>query len=167
MRGVLVLFSLAVCVLIAVAYQAFQQEMNIRSLRSQIDLTTEQVKGKEDEIVQAKLKIQQLNDELEPFNKARDELAKKRDELKKAKDDSEKSLGTCQTQKADSEKKKIEAAAALEKLKVDHKEEEQKVQEEVKNWQKQIFDRDAKICKFVDEGQEEGKKLCEDKKAAQ
>lgn len=167
MRAVFGLIFLAVCVLVAVAYQAFQQEMNIRSLRSQIDLTTEQVRMKEDEIVQVKLKLQQINDELVPFKKEKDELVKKKDGLKKAKDESEKGLGTCQKQKADNEKKKIESTAVLEKLKVDHNNEEQKVREEIKNLQKQIFDRDAEICKFLDDTKEEGRKLCSENKAPQ
>lgn len=165
MRAVLGLIFLAVCVLVAVAYQAFQQEINIRNLRSQIDLTTEQVRIKEDEIVQAKLKIQQITDQLAPFKKQKDELVKKKTGLKKAREDSEKGLGICQKQKADSEKKKIESTAALQKLKVDHNNEEQKVQEEMKTLQKQIFDRDAQICKFVDETKEEGRKLCAENKA--
>uniref|UniRef100_A0A8B9KXJ2 Si:dkey-87o1.2 n=1 Tax=Astyanax mexicanus TaxID=7994 RepID=A0A8B9KXJ2_ASTMX len=167
MRAVLGLVFLAVCVLVAVAYQAFQQEINIRNLRSQIDLTTEQVRVKEDEIVQVKLKIQQINDQLAPFKKEKDELVKKKTELKKTKEDTEKGLDTCQKQKADSEKKKIESTAALQKLKVDHSNEEQKFQEEVKTLQKQIFDRDAQLCKFVDENKQEGKKLCAENKPPQ
>lgn len=95
----MVLLAMATCVLIAVAYQAFQQELTIRRLRDQIASTTEQVKVKEDDIVNAKLRIQQLNDELVPLNKQRDELVKKKEELVKAKGESETSLGTCQNQK--------------------------------------------------------------------
>ncbi|KAI4877330.1 hypothetical protein NFI96_017304 [Prochilodus magdalenae] len=188
MKAVLAVGFLGVCVLVAVVYQAFQQEFNIRTLKSQIASTTEQVKSKEDEIVKAKLKIQQVNDELMPLNKQRDELVKKKNELQKAKGDSEKALGTCQTQKVlnphivnymvlddpshrqfetDSGKKKTDATAALEKIKADQVAEEQKIQEELQNLQKQILERDVKICEFVDEGKEEGRKLCESKKAAQ
>ncbi|KAL6488611.1 hypothetical protein MHYP_G00023520 [Metynnis hypsauchen] len=166
MKVMMVLGFLCVCVLIAVGYQAFQQEFTIRRLRSQITSTTEQVKAKEDEIVKAKLKIQHLNDELTPLNKKRDELVKKKEEFTKASGESEKSLNTCQKEKTDSEKKKTEATEALEKQKIDHKAEEEKTQVEVQNLQKQILDRDAKICEFVDTDKEEGRKLCEGKKAA-
>ncbi|KAB5586832.1 hypothetical protein PHYPO_G00006030 [Pangasianodon hypophthalmus] len=166
MKVVWALIFLAGCALLVVAFQAMQQEIDIHRMRKLIILNTEDVKTKEDEILSSKGAMQKLTKELVPLDNQKNQLTKKMEELGKQKESSEQNLNTCRTQKTDAEQKKTERTSAINTLKTNQNAEIQKVQEEIQSLQKQILDRDTKICSYVDKEREEGRTLCEDKMAA-
>ncbi|XP_052351436.1 restin homolog isoform X1 [Oncorhynchus keta] len=160
MRAVSVLVFLAVGVMVVLMYQAVRQELTLRGLKARALESSSQVKQKENDIVQVKMKIQKLNGELEPINTKREELTKKKEQSAKATGEADKSLKTCHTEKADAEKKKTEASAALQKVKDDQEAQKKKAQEEIQALKQQILERDKALCAFVDQTNEEGRKLC-------
>lgn len=99
MRAVSALVFLSVGVMVVLMYQAVHQELTLRGLKARTLESSSQVKQKENDIVQVKMKIQKLNGELEPINTKRDELTKKKEESAKATGEADKSLKTCQTEK--------------------------------------------------------------------
>ncbi|KAG1940060.1 hypothetical protein F2P79_016841 [Pimephales promelas] len=160
MRGMSVMVFLALCALLIITYQAIQQELNIRNLQTRIVVSGEQVKFKEDGIMSAKTKVDEITKNLSALTTQRDQLKKQRDDLKKTSTASEKELGTCKTDKGALEKKSNEAKEALNKLKGDQEAEKKKAEEEIQGLKKSILERDLKICKFVDVNMDEAKKLC-------
>ncbi|XP_067305257.1 uncharacterized protein si:dkey-87o1.2 [Pseudorasbora parva] len=160
MRGLSAMVFLALCALLIIIYQAVQQELNIRNLKTRIVVSSEQVKLKEDGIMEAKTKVEELNKKLNALNTQRDQLKKQMEDIKKGTSDSEKELGTCKTETGTLEKKSNDAKEALKKLKGDQEAEKKKAQDEILGLKKSILERDVKICKFVDVANEEAKKLC-------
>ncbi|CAM4698144.1 unnamed protein product [Leuciscus chuanchicus] len=160
MRGMTAMVFLAMCALLIITYQAVQQELNMRNLQTRIVVSSEQVKFKEDGIMSAKTKVEEISKKLSALITQRDQLKKQRDDSKKSTDASEKELGTCKTEKDTLEKKSKEAKEALNKLKGDQDAEKKKAEEEIQGLKKSILERDLKICKFVDVTMEETKKLC-------
>jgi chromosome segregation ATPase len=102
MRAVSVLVFLAVGVMVVLMYQAVRQELTLRGLKARALESSSQVKQKENDIVQVKMKIQKLNGELEPINTKREELTKKKEQSAKATGEADKSLKTCHTEKVGS-----------------------------------------------------------------
>jgi len=94
-----VMVFLALCALLIITYQAIQQELNIRNLQTRIVVSDEQVKFKEDGIMSAKTKVDEITKNLSVLTTQRDQLKKQRDDLKKTGTASEKELGTCKTDK--------------------------------------------------------------------
>ncbi len=90
---------LALCALLVIVYQAVQQELNIRNLKTRIAVSGQQVKLKEDGILGAKTKVEEMNKSLNPLITQRDQLKKQKDDIKKGNAISEKELGTCQAEK--------------------------------------------------------------------
>lgn len=90
---------LAVCALMVIVYQAVQQELNIRNLKTRIVVSTEQVKLKEDGIVAAKMQVDDMNKKIAPVATQRDQLKKQKEEQKKVFAQSDKDLGTCKSEK--------------------------------------------------------------------
>ncbi|MCJ8728619.1 hypothetical protein PDJAM_G00006410 [Pangasius djambal] len=166
MKVVWALIFLAVCAVLVVAFQAIQQEINIRRIRKLIILNTEDVKTKEEEILSSKEAMLKLSNQMAPLNKQKNQLINTMEELGKQKENSEQNLNTCRTQKTDVEQKKSERTSAINTLRTNQNAEIQKVQEEIQSLQKQILDRDTKICSYVDKDREEGRTLCADKMAA-
>lgn len=85
--------------MLVVAFQALQQELNIRKLRKVIAFNIENVKTMEDEILSSKAAMQKLSSQLEPLDKQKIQLTKKMEELATQKQNAEQNLRTCQTQK--------------------------------------------------------------------
>ncbi len=90
---------LALCALLVIVYQAVQQELNIRNLKTRIAVSGQQVKLKEDGILEAKMKVEDINKSLNPLITQRDQLKKQKDDIKKGNANSEKELSTCQADK--------------------------------------------------------------------
>ncbi|KAG7336040.1 hypothetical protein KOW79_000733 [Hemibagrus wyckioides] len=166
MKPVWVLVFLAVCSVVVVSFQAIQQEINIRKMRQLINLNTQEVKTKEDEILISKAAMQKLSSQLVPLDKQKIQLTKKMDELVRERETSGQNLETCQTQKKESEEQKAVKSSEFDALRTNHNAEIQKVQEEVQSLQKQILERDTKICLYVDKDREEARALCKDKAPA-
>ncbi|KAF4103496.1 structural maintenance of chromosomes protein 2 [Onychostoma macrolepis] len=160
MRAVSAMVFLALCALLVIIYQAVQQELNIRNMNKRITVSSQQVKLKEDGILAAKTKVEELNKQLNPLITQRDQLKKQKDDIKKGNANSEKELGTCQAEKGKLEKQKNEAKDSLQKLKDDQEAERKKSEEEIEGLKQQVLERDLKICKFVDITLDEPKKLC-------
>ncbi|TSK34834.1 Phosphatidylinositol 4-phosphate 5-kinase type-1 alpha [Bagarius yarrelli] len=159
MKAVWGLVFLAVCAVAVVAFQAIQQEISIRKMRNLLILNTQEVKIKEDEIRNSKVEMQKLSNQLVPLDKQKLELTKKMGELVKEKEISEQNLNTCQTKKTEGEQQKSKGLSVIEFLQANHKTQVQTLQEEIQSLQKQILDRDTKICGYVDKEQEEGRML--------
>uniref|UniRef100_A0A9J7Y4S9 Si:dkey-87o1.2 n=1 Tax=Cyprinus carpio carpio TaxID=630221 RepID=A0A9J7Y4S9_CYPCA len=117
MRAISAMVFLALCALLVIIYQAVQQELNLRNLKARIVVSGEQVKLKEDGIMAAKVKVEEMNKQLNPLITQRDQLKKQKDDMKKGNADSEKELGTCNAEKGKLEKTSNEAKDALQKLK--------------------------------------------------
>ncbi|KAK7157357.1 hypothetical protein R3I93_008744 [Phoxinus phoxinus] len=160
MRGMSAMIVLALCALLIITYQAVKQELNIRNLQTRIVVSGEQVRFKEDGIMSAKTKVDEITKKLSALTTQRDQLKKQRDDFKKGTDASDKELGTCKTEKGTLEKKSNEAKEALNKLKGDQDAEKKKAEEEIQGLKRSILERDVNICKFVDITMEESKKLC-------
>ncbi|XP_056332189.1 uncharacterized protein si:dkey-87o1.2 [Danio aesculapii] len=160
MRAISAMVFLALCALLIIIYQAVQQELNIRNLKARIIVSGEQVKLKEDGIMSAKTKVEEMNKKLSPLTTQRDQLKKQKDEIKKGTAESEKELGTCQADKGKLEKQSSDAKDVLQKLKEGQEAERKKAEEEIEGLKRQILERDLKICKYVDVTVEETKKLC-------
>ncbi|TRY86490.1 hypothetical protein DNTS_001109 [Danionella cerebrum] len=94
MRAISGMVILALCALLVIVYQAVQQELNIRSLRARIVVSGEQVKLKEDGIMAAKTKVEEMNKKLAPLSTQRDQLKKQKEDLKKGTATSEKEMAT-------------------------------------------------------------------------
>lgn len=151
---------LALCALLVIIYQAVQQELNIRNMKTRIALSGQQVKLKEDGILVAKTKVEEINKQLNPLITQRDQLKKQKDDIKKGNANSEKELGTCQAEKGKLEKQKNEAKDSVQKLKDDQEAERKKSEGEIEGLKHQVLERDLKICKYVDITLDEPKKLC-------
>ncbi|XP_073703774.1 uncharacterized protein [Garra rufa] len=160
MRAISGIVFLAFCALLVIIYQAIQQELNIRNLKTRIAISGEQVKLKEDGIVAAKTKVEEFNKKLNPLITKRDLLKKQKDDTKKSNVDSEKELGTCRAEKGKLEKQSSDAKDALQKIKDDQEAERKKAEGEIEGLKQQVLERDLKICKFVDVTLDEPKKLC-------
>ncbi|XP_042628202.1 uncharacterized protein si:dkey-87o1.2 [Cyprinus carpio] len=160
MRAISAMVFLALCALLVIIYQAVQQELNLRNLKARIVVSGEQVKLKEDGIMAAKVKVEEMNKQLNPLITQRDQLKKQKDDMKKGNADSEKELGTCNAEKGKLEKTSNEAKDALQKLKESQEAERKKSEEEIEGLKRQVLERDLKICKYVDVTLDEPKKLC-------
>ncbi|XP_051575675.1 myosin heavy chain, muscle-like [Myxocyprinus asiaticus] len=160
MRAMSAIIFMAICALLVVIYQAVQQELNIRNLKKRIAVTTEQVKIKEDGIVAAKMKVDELSKTISPVSTQRDQLKRQKEDHKKQTADSEKELAACQAEKSKLDKQNEEAKEALVKIKEGQEEERRKAEEEIEGLKKQILGRDLKICQFVDMTIETARKLC-------
>ncbi|XP_052434825.1 uncharacterized protein si:dkey-87o1.2 isoform X2 [Carassius gibelio] len=160
MRAISAIVFLALCALLVIIYQAVQQELHIRDLQTRIAVSDRQMKLKEDGIMAAKTKVEELNKNLNPLITQRDKLKKEKDDIKTANANSEKELGTCNAEKGKLEKQSIEVKDLLQKLKENQEAEEKKAVEEIEGLKQQILQRDLKICKYVDQTLEEPKKLC-------
>lgn len=90
---------MAVCAVVVVSFQAIKQEVNIRKMRQLINLNTEEVKKKEDEILSSKVAMQKLSSQLVPLDKQKIQLTKKMEEVVREKEMTGQNLETCQTQK--------------------------------------------------------------------
>ncbi|KAG5856465.1 hypothetical protein ANANG_G00008240 [Anguilla anguilla] len=156
MRAVSALVLLCVGVLVVSSIQSIRQELSIQALRDHIEKAGSQVRKYEDAIVQAKLKIQEVNGHLSPINSKKAELAKKNQDMGKAGALVLKDIQECQTQKTEAESLMHDAFENLENSKVQRLQAE----EEIKKLKQQILDRDTKLCEFVDIKQEQGRKLC-------
>ncbi|KAF4088202.1 hypothetical protein AMELA_G00079490 [Ameiurus melas] len=166
MKGVWTLVLLAVCAVMVVAFHAIKQEMNIHRIRKLIVLNSEEVKTMENEIMSSKLAMQKLSSQLAPLDEQKKQLIKSMEEQTRQKEISEQSLNTCQMQKSEFEQQKAEKDSAIHMLKTNQDAEIEKVQGDIQILQKQILERDTKICLYVDKTREEGRALCQDKMAA-
>ncbi|KAL4646691.1 hypothetical protein GN956_G9491 [Arapaima gigas] len=149
------------CLLGFLMFQAFMKEKSVQATKAKVRDASEEVERKEAEIVQAKLRIQELNAMIIPSNSKRDELLKKQADLKNSEKETMKNLETCQTQKSVIEKKKNDVVEIVKKLKADQDKEKMAAEDQIKKLKQQILERDKKLCQFVDKKQEEGKKACE------
>ncbi|KAK2854858.1 hypothetical protein Q7C36_006727 [Tachysurus vachellii] len=163
MKSVWALVFLATCALVVVSFQAIQQEINIRKMRNMMLSNAQEVKKNEDAILSSKTELQKLSVQLVPLDKEKIQLSKKLEDLVKEKEISEQNMNTCQTQKQEAEQHRSEKTVEADAQKTNQNGEIQKVQEEVQSLQKQILDRDTKICLYVDKDREEGRALCVDK----
>ncbi|XP_047666622.1 uncharacterized protein si:dkey-87o1.2 [Tachysurus fulvidraco] len=163
MKSVWALVFLATCALVAVSFQAIQQEINIRKMRNIILSNIQEVKKKEDAILSSKTELQKLSVQLVPLDKEKIQLTKKLEDLVKEKEISEQNMNTCQTQKKEADQQRSQKTAETDAQKTNQNAEIQKVQEEVEHLKKQILDRDTKICVYVDKERVEGRALCVDK----
>ncbi|XP_065126170.1 uncharacterized protein [Paramisgurnus dabryanus] len=160
MRALSAMIFLAVCALVVIIYQAVQQEINIRNMKTRIAVSTDQVKLKEDGIMSTKLQVEEMNKKISPVNTQKDQLKKQRDENKKAIAQLDKDTNTCKADKDKLEKQKAEASDAVQKIKVDQEAERKKAEIEIEGLKQNILDRDMKICKFVDLKVDEARILC-------
>ncbi|KAM9488030.1 uncharacterized protein Hap1MRO34_005099 [Clarias gariepinus] len=160
MKAVWALVFLAVCAVLVVAFQAIHQEVNIRTMRNQISLSLEEVKTKEDEVLVSKVAMQKLSSQLATLDKQKNQLSKKMEDLVKQKETSAENLETCRTRKTEVTQEKSDRTSAIDVLRKNQNSEIQKLQEELNSWQKQVLDRDTKICLYVNKDLEEGRKLC-------
>uniref|UniRef100_A0A8C9S9J2 Si:dkey-87o1.2 n=1 Tax=Scleropages formosus TaxID=113540 RepID=A0A8C9S9J2_SCLFO len=141
------------CLLAFFIFQAFQKEQALRAIKAKVRTAAEEVQKKEAEIVQAKLRIQELNAILLPSNTKRDGLLQKRDELSKSIKAVAKDLETCRTQK-------VQIYHSLWKTvsdAIDAAKEKISTEDQIRQLKHQILDRDKKVCQFVDKNQEEGR----------
>ncbi|KAI7806416.1 uncharacterized protein si:dkey-87o1.2 [Triplophysa rosa] len=160
MRAISAMIFLAVCALMVIVYQAVQQELNIRNLKTRIAVSIEQVKLKEDGIVSVKMQVDDMNKKIAPVASQRDQLKKQKEDQKKLFGQSEKDLDTCKREKDNLDTKRTEASSALQKIKEGHEEERKKAEQETEGLKQKILDRDLKICEFVDLKVEEARMLC-------
>ncbi|XP_044065304.1 uncharacterized protein si:dkey-87o1.2 isoform X2 [Siniperca chuatsi] len=131
MKLAIVLLGLSVVVMAIMVFQAVRQELNLRNLKTRIVENSAEVKTKEEAIVEAKNKIQELKTKLASVNT-----------------------------KANVEKKKTDMLEAIIKLKADHDDVKKKAGGDIQNLKQQILDRDKAICAFADTTKEEARKLC-------
>uniref|UniRef100_A0A673HJA9 Si:dkey-87o1.2 n=2 Tax=Sinocyclocheilus rhinocerous TaxID=307959 RepID=A0A673HJA9_9TELE len=160
MRAISTMVFLALCALLVIIYQAVQQELNIRNLKTRMAVSGQQLKLKEDGILAAKTKVEEINKNLNPLIAQRDQLKKQKDDIKKGNANSEKELGTCQAEKGKLEKQSNGAKDSLQKLKEDQEAERKKAEEEIEGLKQRALERDLRICKYVDITLDEPKKLC-------
>ncbi|XP_051577855.1 uncharacterized protein si:dkey-87o1.2 isoform X2 [Myxocyprinus asiaticus] len=160
MRAISAMIFVAICALLVIIYHAVKQDLNIRNLKMRIAVSTEQVKMKEDGIVAAKMKVDEINKKISPVSTQRDQLKKQKEDYKRNTANSEKELSSCQAEKSKLDKQNNEAKEALIKIKEGQEAERKKAVEEVEGLKKQILDRDLKICQFVDMNVEAARKLC-------
>ncbi|XP_044065302.1 uncharacterized protein si:dkey-87o1.2 isoform X1 [Siniperca chuatsi] len=160
MKLAIVLLGLSVVVMAIMVFQAVRQELNLRNLKTRIVENSAEVKTKEEAIVEAKNKIQELKTKLASVNTKVDELKKTKADTEKSTQDTDKSLQTCNTEKANVEKKKTDMLEAIIKLKADHDDVKKKAGGDIQNLKQQILDRDKAICAFADTTKEEARKLC-------
>ncbi|XP_060777998.1 uncharacterized protein si:dkey-87o1.2 [Neoarius graeffei] len=166
MKAVWTLGFLAVCIVLVMAFHTIKQEMTIRKTRKQIIFNKEEVKTKEDDILKCKTTLQKLSDEQVSLDKVKYKLTKDIEELGRQTGNTEQNLNTCQTKKTGVQNQKTERASAIDALKTNQNAEILKVQEEIQSLQKQILDRDTKICQYVDKEKDGGRTLCLDKMGA-
>ncbi|XP_050932155.1 uncharacterized protein si:dkey-87o1.2 [Lates calcarifer] len=160
MKLAVALVGLSLAVMVVMIYQAVRQELNLRNLKTRMVENSAEVKRKEEAIVELKVKIQDLKTTLTGVHTKMDELKVKKVEVEKSSQELDKYLQTCNTEKADVEKKKTDVGEAVNKVKADHEEAKRKAEEEIQGLKQQILDRDKAICAFADTTKEEARKLC-------
>ncbi|XP_036395752.1 uncharacterized protein si:dkey-87o1.2 [Megalops cyprinoides] len=160
MRAATALVVVCLGIMGVLMYQTFQQEMSMRDIKARMQTASNQVRKGEEEIIQAKLKIQEINALLSPIVLRKDDLTKKKQEMNAANGKVQKTVEECNAEKTEAEKKRTAVSESLKKLKDEQEAEKKKAEEEIKGLKQQILDRDKKLCEFVDMNLEEGKKLC-------
>jgi len=160
MKIVIVLLVLSVAVMGVMIFQALSQELNLRNMKTRTVENSAEVKKKEEDIIELKNKIKELKTAVASVNTKMDGLRKKKGETEKSTQDLANNLQTCNTAKAEIEKKKTDMAATMTKFKADHEDLKKKAEEDIKNLKQQILDREKAICAFADTTKPEARKLC-------
>ncbi|XP_061074523.1 uncharacterized protein si:dkey-87o1.2 [Conger conger] len=160
MRTLSLLVLLCVAALVTLAFQSIRQELSIQTRREHMLYAANQVRRLEDAIVQAKLKIQEINSVLGPVNAKKVELAKKKKEMITGAALVLTKIEECVAVKPEVEVNMHTAHENLEKFKAKRAEEKAEAEEKIQELKKRILDRDSQLCEFVDMKQEEGRKLC-------
>ncbi|XP_078109066.1 uncharacterized protein LOC144519648 [Sander vitreus] len=160
MKLAICLAFLSVAVVVVLIFQAVRQELNLRVLKSRTVENTEQIKRKEEAIIEVKSKIQAMKSKLVFVNTNIDTLKKKKTDGEQKAQDLSKNLQTCNTEKEDVEKKTSGMRESMTKLKADHEQAKKKAEEDIQSLKQQILDRDKAICAFADTTKEEARRLC-------
>ena len=160
MKLAIVMVGLSLAVMAVMIFQAVRQELDLRDLKARMLKNSAEVRRKEEAIIDVKNKIKQLETTLASVNTETDELKRAKADVVKSTQDFGKSAQACNTEKADSEKKKTDMAAALTKLRADHGVAKKTAEEDIKLLKQQILDRDKAICAHADTTKEEARKLC-------
>nr|XP_046255977.1 uncharacterized protein si:dkey-87o1.2 [Scatophagus argus] len=155
------LFGLSVVVMVFMIFQALRQEFILRNLKTRMAENTADVKRKEQTIVEVKNKIKEMKTTLETVSGQIEELSKKKAGLEKSTKDFDKDLHSCNDEKADAERRNVDVAQAMDKLKTKHEESAAIAKKEIQSLKQQILDRDKAICAFADTTKEEARKLCD------
>uniref|UniRef100_A0A8C9YBH3 Si:dkey-87o1.2 n=1 Tax=Sander lucioperca TaxID=283035 RepID=A0A8C9YBH3_SANLU len=143
MKLAICLAFLSVAVVAVMIFQAVRQELNLRVLKSRTVENTEQIKRKENTIIEVKSKIQAMKSKLVFVNTNIDTLKKKKtDSDQKAQD-------------LNVEKKTSGMRESMTKLK--GKAAKKKAEEDIQSLKQQILDRDKAICAFADTSKEEAR----------
>ncbi|KAJ8354705.1 hypothetical protein SKAU_G00222720 [Synaphobranchus kaupii] len=160
MRAVSAVVLLCISALVVLAFQSIRQQLEIQTLQVRIAKATKQVRKEEDAIIQAKLKIQDINGLLSPVNSKKAELTKKKQDMSNAWALSLKNLQECLAEKTEADSTMHTAIDNLQNSKAKQGSDKLEADEEIKGLKKQILDRDKKLCEFVDMKVAEGRKLC-------
>lgn len=160
MKLLIALFGLSVAVMSVMIFQAARQEFHLRSIKTRTEENTAEVKMKEEAILALKTKIKQLKEAVASTTAKVEGLRKKKADTEKSTKDLDKSLLTCNTDKADFEKKKAAKQTVISEFKADHKALKNRAEEDIKSLKQQILDRDKAICAFADTTKKEARKLC-------
>ncbi|XP_034554054.1 uncharacterized protein si:dkey-87o1.2 [Notolabrus celidotus] len=156
--GVLAIVSLVVMVVII--FQAVHQELQMRNAKLRVVENSEEVKRKEEAILEVKTKLKTLKQSMKDVNGKMEELKKKKEDLILATNNFGQSLQTCNNEKTDIVKKKIDLTKVVSELKAGHEDSKKKAEVEIQSLKQQILDRDKAICAFADTTKEEARKLC-------
>lgn len=150
----------SVAVMIVMVGQVVRQEISKNSLRVAARDKATEISTKEKKIIDLKSVLQGLRVKLLSMTQLTEEMRTKKEGIEKEKSTLQGNITSCNAEKVEAEKKKVEATENLSKLKSEHEQAKQTAQKTIQDLKQKNLDRENAICAVIDTTNAEARKLC-------